>query len=124
MALRKEKLQGFKTQLMDRRDALSREVQQATAEFIESESLYADAIDQASAEAEKSIAVQMKNRDRTILAQINEALRRIEEGSFGVCDSCSEEIAEARMRVNPATTLCIDCQTEMEAERGRGALGR
>jgi DnaK suppressor protein len=119
MALRKEKLIQFKKQLIDRRETLAREVQAATAEMIDDETTYADAVDQASAETDKSITVQMKNRDRTILAQINEALRRIEDGSFGVCDSCGEEIAEARMRVNPATVMCIDCQTEIEAEQNR-----
>lgn len=124
MALRKEKLISFKKQLTERREALSREVQHATAEFIDSEVVYADAIDQASAEVEKSIAVQMKNRDRLVLAQITEALRRIEEGSFGSCEQCDDVIAEARMRVNPATTLCIDCQTEMEADQARSSLVR
>jgi DnaK suppressor protein len=65
----------------------------------------------------------MKNRDRDVLWQIDEALKRIDEGSFGECERCDEPISEARLKANPSTTLCIDCKAELESEEHR-FLGR
>ena len=119
MALRKEKLEGFKKHLSTRRESLAQELKQATADLINDEVSYTDAIDQASAETDKSLIVQMKNRDRDILWQLDEALRRIDSGTFGECERCDESISEARLKANPSTTLCIDCKAEIESEEHR-----
>lgn len=119
MALRKEKLEQFKKQLTQRRQLIAQDLKQATADLINDEVTYTDSVDQASAETDKSLVVQMKNRDRNLLWEIDEALRRIDEGSFGICERCEESIIEARMRANPATTLCIDCKAELESEQRR-----
>jgi DnaK suppressor protein len=120
MALRKEKLEKFRKDLMARRDALALDLRRSTEQLINDEDVYfADSVDQASADADKTITVQIKNRDRGVLVQIDEALRRIEAGIFGECERCSEAIAEARLRANPSTTLCIDCKAELESEEHR-----
>lgn len=119
MALRKEKLLSIKNDLLARRAILSEEIQRATAEFINDEPFFADSIDQAAADTDKSLLLQMKNRDRNVLWQIDEAIRRIETGTFGECERCSEAISDARMKANPATTLCIDCKAELESEQHR-----
>lgn len=117
--LRKDKLESFKKELLARREALASELRQATADFINDDETYTDSIDQASADADKSLAVQMKNRGRDSLVELNEAIRRIDAGSFGECQECGEDITEARMRANPSTTLCIDCKSELESEQTR-----
>jgi DnaK suppressor protein len=119
MALRKEKLLTFKRDLSARRDALARDLAQATADFINDEPGYADSIDQAAADTDKTLTLQMKNRERNVLWEIDEALRRIESGTFGECERCGESIAEARMKAFPSTTLCIDCKAELESETNR-----
>jgi DnaK suppressor protein len=119
MALRKERLETIRKQLVARRQALATELTRTTAGFIDDEPSYTDSIDQASADADKTLAVHIANRERNVLSEIDEALRRIEEGSFGECESCGEGIAEARMRAYPASTLCIDCKTELESEQQR-----
>lgn len=85
--------------------------------MIDSEPFFADSLDQAAMDTDRTLTVQIKNREREILAQIDLALRRIELGTFGRCVRCAETISEARMNANPATTLCIDCQAELESER-------
>src|ERR1700746_3369202 len=107
MALRKEKLESYRKQLVARRDTISHGLRIATAEFINDEASYTDSIDQASADIDKSFAMQMKNRERDTLVQIEEALRRIEAGAFGECERCEEPISEARIKAFPFTTLCI-----------------
>jgi DnaK suppressor protein len=119
MALRKEKLESYRRQLLAQREVLSHGLRVATAEFINDESVYTDAIDQASADLDKSFAMQLKNRERDTIVQIQEALRRIEAGAFGECENCGDQIAEARIKAFPFTTLCIDCKAELEFEEHR-----
>jgi len=120
MAIRKEKLARLKKDLSQRREELAVGLRRSTEEWIESEDLIqADSVDQASADTDRGIAVQMRNRDRSVLRQIDEALRRIESGHFGECEQCDEEISEARLLANPSSTLCIVCQSELESENQR-----
>ncbi len=122
MTLRKRnntKLEGYKKMLEARRETLASDLRQATSDFINDDVAYSDAIDQASADTDRSLALQMKNRDRTVLAQIDEALKRIDAGTFGSCQQCGDEIAEARIKAFPFTTLCIDCKSELEFEEHR-----
>jgi DnaK suppressor protein len=119
MALTREKLDSFKHQLLSRRELLAREITQGTAEMIDNEPFFADSVDQAAADTDRGLAVQMKNRERSLLSEIDLALRRIESGVFGECESCADEIGEQRMKANPSTTLCIACKAELESERGR-----
>jgi DnaK suppressor protein len=126
MALRKEnsikfsgKLETIRRQLLERREVLSHGLRVATVEFLNDESLYTDTIDQASADIDKSFAMQLKNRDRDTLIQVDGALRRIEAGEFGACERCEDEISEARIKAFPFTTLCIDCKAELESEEHR-----
>jgi DnaK suppressor protein len=119
MALRKEKLEGYRRQLLAHRESLSHGLRVATAEFINDENVYSDAIDQASADIDKSFAMQLKNRERDTLIQVEGALRRIEVGAFGTCERCEDAISDARIKAFPFTTLCIDCKAELESEEHR-----
>jgi DnaK suppressor protein len=119
MALRKEKLETFRRQLTQRRDTLSQGLHTAAQEFFNDDASYADSVDQAAADSDKTVAMQMKNRDHFTVLQIDQALRRIEDGNFGTCQRCSEDIAEARIKAFPFTTLCIDCKSEIESEESR-----
>lgn len=102
-----------------RREALAGDLRRATAELIDDEVMYSDTVDQASADIDKSFALQMKNRERGMLKQIDEALKRIDDGTFGDCEQCDEPITEGRIRAFPFTTLCIDCKAELESEEQR-----
>lgn len=119
MALRKEKIESFRLDLSARREALARDLRKATAEFISDDVSYTDTIDQASADTDKAFALQLKNRERDTLWQIDEALKRIEAGNYGACERCDEPISEARIKAFPFTTLCIDCKAELESEEQR-----
>ena len=119
MALRKEKLEFFRKELNQRRDTLAQEVRQATEDMINDDETYADAVDQASADTDRAVSVHIKNRERDILVQIDQALHRMEKGVFGECERCGEDISEARIKAFPFTTLCIDCKAEIESEENR-----
>jgi DnaK suppressor protein len=74
-----------------------------------------DMADQASGNNEVHIQLKLKQTDAKILQAIDEALRRIDEGSYGVCRDCGESIAEARLRAIPWTRVCITCKEKQQA---------
>ena len=79
-----------------------------------------DLNDQASAEIDQHCALRLKERDRNLLKQIDDALDRIATERYGICENCAEEIPVRRLKVRPMTTLCVDCKMlEEEQERIR-----
>jgi DnaK suppressor protein len=77
---------------------------------------FPDLTDQASAETDKAFLIRLREREQKLLVKIDEALDRIQKGTFGICESCGEEIKYERLKARPVTTLCIDCKTKQEAE--------
>lgn len=77
---------------------------------------YADLGDQASAESDRNLILRLRGREQRLLKKIDEALKRIEDGTFGICETCGEKIALKRLQARPVTTLCIDCKTAQEEE--------
>ena len=69
-----------------------------------------DMADQASGNNEVHIQLKLKQTDAKILQAIEEALRRIEQGTYGVCRDCGDEIAAARLNAIPWTRVCITCK--------------
>jgi DnaK suppressor protein len=82
-----------------------------------------DEVDQANADIEQSMRMQLKNRENFTLKKITEALRRIEEGTYGECESCEEQIELRRLQARPTTTLCIACKEEEEKANATSVLG-
>nr|NIT14876.1 TraR/DksA family transcriptional regulator [Candidatus Dadabacteria bacterium] len=73
-----------------------------------------DFYDHASNDRDRELALMFTDRERTKLVQIDEALKRIEEGGYGECDNCMDEIGEDRLRVMPFAKLCLSCKIELE----------
>jgi len=74
-----------------------------------------DLADQASGNNEVHIQLKLKQTDAKILQAIEEALWRIEKGTYGVCRDCGEPIAEARLNAIPWTRVCITCKEKQSA---------
>ena len=119
MTLKQKKLESYKAELLSRRNQIALDLQTVNSEFLEDEPAYSDALDQASVETAKSLTLRIKNKGRDALWEIQDALRRIEEGSFGECERCGDDISEARMRARPSAIYCVACQSEIEVEEGR-----
>ena len=73
-----------------------------------------DEIDLASSEYNQSMVFRLRDREKFLLKKIDKALARIEDGTFGVCERCEEEISLKRLEARPVTTLCIRCKEEQE----------
>jgi DnaK suppressor protein len=120
MALKStQNYEPLREKLSAQREALAQDLRQTTSEFINEEAIYSDAVDQASSDADRTLTLQIKNRERDLLWQIDEALKRMDGGNYGSCDSCGDAISEARLNAFPFTTLCIDCKAELESEENR-----
>ncbi len=75
-----------------------------------------DTYDLASEERDREINFILSDREREKLQAIEEALERIDDGTYGMCDSCESEIAPGRLEALPFSRLCVSCQTEREKE--------
>lgn len=75
-----------------------------------------DTYDLASEERDREINFILSDRERVKLKQIDDALERLDDGTYGVCESCGLEIAEERLNAMPFSRLCRDCQQDMERE--------
>lgn len=69
-----------------------------------------DVSDQASAEAEAKVQARLRQTESHLLRAVEEALTRIEQGGFGVCQACSRPISEARLDAVPWTRVCRECK--------------
>ncbi len=116
-ANRKKFLADLKASLVDMKAKLLAEIDselKAEREGNKDEGM--DTYDLASEERDREINFILSDRERVKSKQIDDALERMEEGSYGVCESCGLEIAEERLDAMPFTRLCRDCQQDQERE--------
>lgn len=97
-----------------RRELLSEIISNVKSESQTLKSEIGDLYDLASSERERELSLLLCDRDRKKLALIDEALSRIEDGTYGTCESCGEKIAKGRLMAMPFAKLCISCKAEEE----------
>lgn len=102
-------------------DELLKSNETTSQDIPESEGEPLDFTDQASVESELDLNIHIKEREGRLIAKIREALERIEDGSFGICEECGGKISEKRLKARPVTTLCINCKRQQEAEEKQRA---
>jgi RNA polymerase-binding transcription factor len=83
--------------------------------------IFSDPADRATIETERDFMLLIRDRERLLAVKISKTLLRIENGTFGICDKCEEEITFKRLEARPVTTQCIDCKTKEETREN--ALG-
>ena len=76
--------------------------------------LLPDMYDLASFETERLYEYALKDRERRTVLELIDALKRIDEGIYGICEDCGKSISEKRLQAAPAATLCIECKAETE----------
>lgn len=119
--MEKEILEKFKAQLIAKKEEILAEVGKTLNEMTDQTTNIPDPNDRATVESGRSFELRIRDRERKLLSKIEEALARIEEGDFGVCEGCGEDIGIKRLEARPVTTLCIDCKTLQETrEKSKG----
>jgi DnaK suppressor protein len=104
----------FRRKLVSWRDEILRGSNETLRQLKEEESRVADMTDWASVETERNFQLRARDRERKLLSKIDEALRRIDEGSYGFCEETQEPIGLRRLEARPIATLSIEAQERHE----------
>lgn len=115
ISLRGKKIQEIKKNLIRQKESLLSEAEDAL-NALPDETLFPELGDQASAEIDRNFMLRLKGRERQLLKKIDEAIEKIDSGTYGICEICGEEINIKRLEARPVTTMCIECKTEQEEE--------
>ena len=114
--LSKKKLEYFRELLNQRMSEILDEANRTVTGMTSGEENLPDPTDRATLESDRNFTLRIRDRERKLLGKIKEAMERIENGTYGICESCGEQISEARLQARPVTTLCIECKTSQEQD--------
>lgn len=110
-----KKQEKFFTDFLKKRlDDLLVEANKTVSEMTDQRGNFPDPTDRASMESDRNFELRIRDRERRLISKIENALERLGNGTFGICDACGEEISEKRLKARPVTTLCIDCKKKQE----------
>ena len=117
MGLNAKQLEGFSEQLAEWRKELEGGLNNSMQSMHrEEQASFPDPTDQATMESDRDFDLRIRDRERRLIRKIDQAMVRIKDGTFGVCESCGGPISSKRLQARPVTTLCIDCKTAQEIE--------
>ena len=112
-----EQIEELKNLLLQRRE----EVIQRIQHFVEGDTLkvssdVGDEVDIADLEMEREKLLRLRERETRYLRKVEYALRKIEEGTYGICENCGEPIGYERLKARPVAIYCIRCKEMLEAQ--------
>jgi DnaK suppressor protein len=113
----KTELKAFKAILKARQVELAQVMRKRDGIAIEKTP---DALDEVQLATERDLATRNLERDSKLLRSVRQALSRIDEGTYGSCLDCEEEIGAKRLKALPWTPLCINCQKQADYNRELG----
>ena len=119
--MNEKKVEYFKGLLQNQLDELIDEAFKTVNGMTSLKDNFPDPTDRAALETDRNFLLRIRDRERRLIEKIKEALERIDNGTFGICEVCGRKIGEERLRARPVTTRCIDCKKKQEArEKARG----
>ena len=113
--MKKEEMDVFKAQLTQRLEELLSQADETVTGMTAQKENFPDPTDRASLESDRNFMLRIRDREAKLIKKIKKALERIDNGSFGICETCGEEISIERLRARPVTTQCIECKTKEES---------
>lgn len=118
---RKSSQSRFKNQIKDILFQMRKELIEDVSQSIKAESDYlrfdvGDFYDHATSDRARELSLMLTDRERQKLVQIEEALKKLDEGSYGICESCGDEIDEERLLAMPFAKLCLSCKIDIERQ--------
>lgn len=122
--LSQKQLDNFKSLLNDKRRRLLEQAHETLSnEMILSPDDRFDEVDQASSEYMQAFSFRLRGRERHLMSKIEVAMRKIEDGIYGICEECEEPISTKRLEARPEAPLCIQCKEAQEKEEAVYADG-
>ena len=114
-SMKKTELKRFRAILEEKREAVVRRARETMDQDMTLDaSELPDEMDLASSEYMQSFTFRLRGRERHFLQKIEKALKKLDEGEFGVCEDCEEPISIKRLEARPETELCIRCKEDQE----------
>lgn len=104
----------FRKKLTEWREEIVAETRETLATLNEKSEQHADVADRATSEADRALELRARDRQRKLIAKIDAALRRIEEGEYGYCEVTGEPIGVARLDARPIATMSVEAQERHE----------
>ena len=118
--MRERELKHFQALLNEKLEELLKEADRTVDGMTDAKAEnFPDPTDRASLESNRNFTLRIRDRERKLIVKIKEALARIDDGSYGKCEECGENIGRERLEARPVTTLCIDCKSMQEVEERR-----
>ncbi len=118
--MKKKELETLKEMLEEEKRRIQRHLDDLSDTSVaDLETASGDSVDIASLEINQNSLLKIGKRELNHLKKIDAALAKFEDGTFGECESCGEQIAVARLMARPVAQLCIDCKTAQENEERR-----
>ncbi len=109
-----KELEHFKQILTERLDELVSQAGMTVNKLLLQSEQEIDPLDRATAFAELAFSLKIRSRESRLIAKIRDALERIENGTYGMCESCGETISYKRLEARPVTAKCIQCKEKEE----------
>ena len=112
--MNERQLEYFKGKLNEWKEEILRESRETVAHLQKETENHADLADRASSETDRALELRTRDRQRKLIAKIDQALRRVEDGSYGYCEETGEPIGLARLEARPTATLSLEAQERHE----------
>jgi DnaK suppressor protein len=113
--MNKKELEFFKELLQKRLEELLSHADDTVSGMTEQKENFPDPTDRATLESDRNFMLRIRDREHKLIKKVKKALDRIENGTFGICEKCGDDISIERLKARPVTTQCIECKTKEEA---------
>jgi DnaK suppressor protein len=115
MIMKKKDIEYFKELLTEKLEDLLNRAGETVSGMTTPRENFPDPTDRASLEEDRNFMLRIRDRENKLIKKIKRALERIENDTFGICETCGEDITLKRIKARPVTAQCIDCKTKEEA---------
>ncbi|MBX7248226.1 MAG: RNA polymerase-binding protein DksA [Caulobacteraceae bacterium] len=112
--MNERQLEYFRNKLLIWKDEILKESRETIGNLQAETENHPDLVDRASSEADRALELRTRDRQRKLISKIDEALRRIEDGSYGYCEETGEPIGLARLEARPTATMSVEAQERHE----------
>jgi len=112
--MEKRNIEHFRELLYKHRAELLGYGKDTVADMLNEKASFPDPTDRAFFESNRNFTLRIRDRERKLLVKIQEALGRLNDGTFGICESCDEDIPIKRLEARPTTTFCVECKAKSE----------
>ena len=113
--MKKKDIEYFEKLLSSRLEDLLNQADNTVSGMTVPKENFPDPTDRASLEADRNFMLRIRDRESKLIKKIKKALERIENNTFGICETCGDDISLKRIKARPVTTQCIKCKTKEEA---------